>query len=148
MPDEQEGGVDRVRSIVEALGQGGLAELLQAGEVPRPGLTVRAGGGWTLIVAAFPTPATEQLPDPNSCEKDCLALLAASAQPLAAARARKELERRDFGIYSLITVKRALANLHLRRKLIANSRRRPRGYFLPNVLPLLRSAGSRQDTEL
>ena len=73
----------------------------------------------------------------SGCDRDCLALLGSADEPLSAARVRDELEQRGDAIHGLITVKRSLAKLR-RMKLVSNSKKSPRGFFLPDRLPLLR----------
>jgi hypothetical protein len=48
-----------------------------------------------------------------------------------------DLEKRGLGVYAEITVKRSLAKRR-RWQLVANRRRAPRGYYLPENLPLFR----------
>jgi hypothetical protein len=86
---------------------------------------------------AFPTPAESTVPGLTDCDRDCLAYLAAACEPLSAARVRRELEKKRIAIHAEITVKQSLARLkHL--GLLANSRKAPRGYYLPENLPLFR----------
>jgi hypothetical protein len=98
---------------------------------------VEAGGGWTVLVAALPTPAGEDVPGLTDCDRDCLLLLTGAQEPLSAARVCRDLEKRGLGVYAEITVKRALAKLK-RWQLVANRKRAPRGYYLPENLPLFR----------
>jgi hypothetical protein len=86
---------------------------------------------------AVPTPAGEDVPGLTECDRDCLAYLAAACEPLSAARVRRELEKKGIAIHAEITVKRSLARLK-RLGLVANSRKTPRGYYLPENLPLFR----------
>jgi hypothetical protein len=111
-----------------------LAEVRQAGET-RPEAVLHENAGWTILLTVFPTPTSNELPGLTECDRACLVLLAQAQEPLSGYRARKELERRQFGIFGLATVKRSLARLK-RLGLICNSRRRPRGYALPSTLPL------------
>jgi hypothetical protein len=136
MPDLPEGGVDKVRSIVEALTGAGLADLVRAGCATQPDACLKSQDGWCILVAVFPTPTTLDLPSLTDCDRHCLALLAQCSEPLSAVRVRRELERRQVAIYGEVTVKRALARLH-RLGVVTNSRRRPRGYALPDTLPLI-----------
>jgi hypothetical protein len=66
-----------------------------------------------------------------------LLLLTWAQEPLSAARVCRDLERRDLGIYAEITVKRSLAKLK-RWGQLGTRRRAPRGYYLPDNLPLFR----------
>jgi hypothetical protein len=99
--------VDPVRSLVVAHGSACLAELEQSPSVPRAEATLQNGARWTLLVVALPVPAGQDVPGLTECDRDCLALLARSREPLSAARARRELERGTGGIYAEITVKRS-----------------------------------------
>jgi hypothetical protein len=136
MPDI-DGGVDRVRSLVVGHAQSCLADLAGTGAVPRADAAVRAAGGWTVLVVVFPTLPAEGVPGLTECDRDCLGILAQAREPLPAARVRRDLEKRRVGIYAEITVKRSLIRLK-QRGLVANSRRSPRGYYLPENLPLFR----------
>lgn len=86
-------------------------------------------------MAVFPTPAADKDPALTECQRDILALLAQTSEPLSAMRVRRELERSKIGVYSLSTVKRSLARLR-KRTLIINSRRGSRGYSLTDKRPL------------
>jgi hypothetical protein len=77
------------------------------------------------------------VPGLTECDRDCLAFLAAAREPLSAARVRRELEKKDIAIHAEITVKRSLARLK-RLGLVCNRRKAPRGYYLPENLPLFR----------
>jgi hypothetical protein len=142
---EQNPAPNPLTALVNAQVQALLDGLLGAGGTPRPELALQAGGGWTVLVSVFPTrqePAAA--PDLTECERDCLKLLTLTGRPLPADRVCVELEDRGIGVHSEITVKRALANLHRRLHLIANRRKRPRGYYLPesNSTLLLYRAGA------
>jgi hypothetical protein len=126
--------IDRTRAIVSELALAGLARLFQGG-TPCPDSAVEVSGGWTMLVSVFPSP-TDHPVKLNDCERDCLTLLSLKQEHLSAARICKELENRDIGVYAEITIKRSLARLHKQLRLICNSRKRPRGYFLPDKLPL------------
>jgi hypothetical protein len=106
---EQPSGVDRVRSLVSAYAQECLEDLSRAGCVPRADAAVRAGGGWTVLLVASPTPAGDGVPGLTECDRDCLAYLAVACEPLSAARVRRELEKKGIAIHAEITVKRSLA---------------------------------------
>jgi hypothetical protein len=135
MPEQPSSGVDPVRSLVSAYANECLEDLSRAGCVPRADAAVKAGGGWTVLLVAFPTPAGDGVPGLTECDRHCLAYLAAACEPLSAARVCKELERKNIAIHAEITVKRSLARLK-RLGLVANSRKAPRGYYLPERLPL------------
>jgi hypothetical protein len=134
MPDSP---IDPVRSLVVGHGSACLLELEQSAAIPRAEATLQQGTRWALLVLALPVPAGQGIPGLTECDRDCLALLARSNEPLSAARVRRELERGTGGVYAEITVKRSLTRLK-RLGIVCNSRRRPRGYFLPEALPLLR----------
>src|SRR5262245_11242073 len=125
---------DRVRTTTVAAAEALLADLQRLEEPPQPEAVVRAGAGWTVLVVTFPTPGQE-VPGLSECDRDCLKLLAQLKEPYSAARLRKELEKRGIGTWGLITVKRSLAWMK-RMKLVANSRRSPRGYYLEETLPI------------
>jgi hypothetical protein len=131
MPDT----VDPVRSLVVGHGTACLAELERSAAVPRTEAALQSGERWTLLVVALPVPTGQDIPGLTDCDRDCLALLARSCEPLSAARVRRELERGTGGVYAEITVKRSLTKLK-RMRIVSNSRRRPRGYFLSEALPL------------
>jgi hypothetical protein len=134
---EQPSGVDRVRSLVLGHARALADDLTAAGAAPRPEAAVEAGGGWTILVAALPTPAGEDVPELTNCDRDCLLLLTGAQEPLSAARVCRQLDKRGLAVWSLITVKRSLAKLK-RLGLLGNRRRAPRGYYLPDNLPLFR----------
>src|SRR5262249_13743613 len=115
-----------------------LADLAaHAPDTPTPESCVHRAGAWSILLAVFPTPADQRLLKLRDCDRDCLSLLAMYDIPLPAEKIRNLLEGRGIGIYSLITVKRALARLKALR-LIENSKRKQRGYFLLDTLPLFR----------
>jgi hypothetical protein len=134
---EQENREDKVRSLVSGYAQALLLALVRAGERPRPEAASEAGGGWTTLVIAFPTPVEDGLSGLTECDRDCLAFLATAREPFSAARLRNEREKNEVGIHGGITVKRSLTKLK-GRGLVANSRTAPRGYYLPELLPLMR----------
>jgi hypothetical protein len=107
-----------------------LGELLQAG-LSHPDAAVHTGGVWTVLFAVFPSaPEADNTPPLIECDRNCLTLLARMQRPLSGCRICKEIERQGLGIWGVVTVKRSLAKLK-RLDLVCNSRRRPRGYFLP-----------------
>jgi hypothetical protein len=96
----------------------------------------RSGGGWTTLILAFPTPPEDMAAGLSECDRDCLAFLATACRPWSAARLRKQLEKQG-SIYGEITVKRSLARMK-RLGIVFNSRCSPRGYYLPERMPLFR----------
>jgi hypothetical protein len=132
MSEQTPAAPDPLFALVSAQAQAFLASLVQTKEKPRPELALQVGSGWTVLLSVFPTRAVpETRPELTECEHDCLKLLASTRRPMPAERVCIELERQGIGVHSEITVKRALANLHKRLHLIANTRKRPRGYYLP-----------------
>src|SRR5262245_53475556 len=134
---EQPRGVDRVASLVSGHAETCLAELKQAGAVPRAGAAVRSEGGWTVLVLATPTPPAAGLTGLTECDRDCIRLLMMAREPLSGARACRELDDRGIGVHGLYTVKRSLAKLK-RLGVAINSRRSPRGYSFNDDGPLFR----------
>jgi Fe2+ or Zn2+ uptake regulation protein len=72
----------------------------------------------------------EIAPDLTECDRHCLTLLATQQRPISCYQLCKELESRGIGVWGIATVKRSLARLK-RLGAVANSRKRPRGYYLP-----------------
>jgi hypothetical protein len=134
MPEQESS--DRVRTLLEGYAEGCLARLSLTGDAPRPDAVVRESDGRTVLLVTFPTPPGGQMPRLTECDRNCLSYLAAACEPLSAARLRKALEKERSAIHGLITVKRSLSKLK-RMGLVACSRRRPRGHFIPEGLPLL-----------
>ena len=129
---------EHVREVTRAHAESCLAALQTTGEVAQAEAVLRAAGGWSVLLIAFPTPKDEQADVCLSgCEKACLALLGQFSEPIPGLRACAELERRGLGIYGEATVKRALARLKS-LGLVANARKKRRGYFLPESSPLYR----------
>jgi hypothetical protein len=60
-----------------------LFDLAQANETPRPEAAVEAGGGWSVLVLAYPVLPGEDTPVLTDCDRDCLALLAQAQEPLS-----------------------------------------------------------------
>jgi len=85
--------------------------------MPTPGAAVEVGEGWTVLLVAVPTPPADRHAGLSECERDCLTLLAQANEPLSGCRTRTELRR--LGV-------------------VANSRHRPRGCYLPDCPPLFR----------
>jgi hypothetical protein len=131
--------VNRVRSLVGGEAHILLGDLLKAGDAPRLESARLSAEGWTVEVRAFPSSPGEGLEGLSRCEQGCLDLLQQHRAPLPAKLIRKELETRKLGRYSIATVKRALGRLR-KLKVISNTRKAPRGYYLVASLPLVRLA--------
>jgi hypothetical protein len=137
---EQPRGVDRFTSLAEGHAEALLDDLIEAGVVPRQGVTARSRGDWTVVLLAMPTPAAGLLPL-TECDVDCIKLLVGASEPLSGARACRELDRLGIGVHGESTVKRSLARLK-RLGLARNSRRSPRGYSFADAGPLFRRPAS------
>jgi hypothetical protein len=137
MAQPEQAQAEKVRPVLDAHAQACLAALEGSGHAPQPEVVLRAGAGWTLLLIASPTQPEGKEFGLTACDRDCLSLLAQTQEPLSGVRARRELERRRIGIYGVVTVKRSLAKLK-RLGLISNSPTSPRGYYLPESLPLFR----------
>jgi len=138
--------INKVQSLVTGYATGLLTDLSQIDESARAEATVEVTERWVVLVAVVPAkqaPETQQTTT-TECDKDCLALLAQLQRPLSAARLCKELDKRGI-IWAEITVKRSLAKLRS-WGLVSNSRRSPRGYFLPETLPIVLTT-LKQDTK-
>jgi hypothetical protein len=72
---------DRLGSLVAGYAQALLADLTRVGEDPRTEVVSRAGGGWTVLALALPTPPGERPADLTDCNRDCLKLLAGADKP-------------------------------------------------------------------
>jgi hypothetical protein len=119
-----------------------LGDLLKCGDVPRAEAAAVSEGGWCVLVLALPARPGEDTPALSLLERNCLAVLAQAQEPLSAERVRLALKKMPGGgIYSLATVKRALARLR-ELGLVENNARSPRGYYLPDRLPLLARASA------
>jgi len=142
MAQAEQAQAETVRPVVSNHAQACLTGLQQTGERPRAEAALRAGQVWGVLVIAFPTQEEgEGERPPTQCEQDCLALLAQAGKPLSGVRVCRELDKRGLGVYGVATVKRALARLK-RKGLISKSRTSPRGYFLPEALPLYQHLAS------
>jgi hypothetical protein len=113
--------VDRGKSLVDGYANAPLAELVEAGPISRPQATTRTAGEWTVFVIACPKRPGEGVPGLTDCDRDCLACLAQAQRPMPAWTVREELEKVHSRIYGLITVKRSLAKLHRKLKLVSVS---------------------------
>lgn len=136
MEPQPPGEAEPARRDVVAYAEGCAERLAATPDKPHPEAAVRSAGGWTVLVLAYPTPDGPRHVGLTDCDKDCLSLLAQSRAPLSAERVCRDLEKQRIGVYGIATVKRALARLK-RTGLVCNSRRSPRGYYLPELLPLL-----------
>jgi hypothetical protein len=96
---------DRVRPVLIQHAHSCLASLQQTNEKPRSEAALRADGGWTVLVIAYPTANGEESNHTlTPCEADCLALLAQVERRLSGVRIHRELDRRNIGVYGLATV--------------------------------------------
>lgn len=133
--------IDPVASVVSGHAEAVLRDLLllaERGLDPRAFAEVVTLGGWKVRLEVSPAPPEDLVPNLNPCGRAVLSLLWDADSPLSAERVREALEAKGLGIFGLITVKRALRCLHRDHKAIAHSRFRPRGYYLPQRLPLFR----------
>jgi len=71
----------------------------------------------------------------NDCDESILTLLAGRKLTFPASRIRDELESRGLYVCSVDTVKRSLRKLK-ELKLVVCSKRKPRGYKIPDDYPL------------
>lgn len=113
-----------------------IDDLLASRAVPSSAASQAIADGWRVLVIVSPANPAEERTDFSPCERDCLDLLAIATRPLSAAKIRDALEESD-RIHALVTVERAMTRLR-RVGIVSNSGKRPRGYFLPERLPLLR----------
>jgi hypothetical protein len=134
MAQPEQAQAETVRLMLDAHAQACLAALEESGQAPQPEAVLRTAGGWTLLVIASPTQPAGQPLGLTACDRDCLSLLAQTQEPLSGVRVHQQLEKRG-DLHGLITVKRSLAKLKQLR-LVSNSRTAPRGYYLPEKLPL------------
>jgi hypothetical protein len=80
----------------------------------------------------------------TDCDRDCWELIGALTREQQRAGAEaicRLLEDRAFGVYALVTVKRALARLR-RLHLIDYRRKQPAGYWRTDLTPLFESLGT------
>ena len=124
-----------LQELVTSHTQALLADLPEAG-APQHTAALDSAHGWTVLLAIFPTREKLEATNLTPCDKDCLSILATSEEPLSGARARLEMKKRGWRRWGLATVKRSLAKLK-KLGLVANNRRRPRGYYLEEAMPLL-----------
>jgi hypothetical protein len=89
-----------------------------------------AGKSLAVVLLTLPPPEEGSV-ILSDCERDVVTLLVALPEPASAEKIRDTLEDEHIGIWSLRTVKRALKRLMGEDiKLVANSKKRPRGYYL------------------
>src|SRR4051794_23768897 len=136
MPEQHEEG-ERAPSCAERYARECVLELSRSAEARRVEGSLQEADGLTVLGLVLPTPADSLPGGLSECAVDCLRLLAVVKEPLSAERIRKELDRRDIGVYSIATVKRHLARLR-RLQIVSNYPKRPRGYYLPEAQPILR----------
>lgn len=113
-----------------------LADLQATGRI-RAEVIVESGGGVTVLLIVFPTPDARLQPGLTPCERGGLQVLAQAkqGQVLSAPRIRDTLENQKLGIWGEVTVKRSLLVLK-RLGLLCSSRKKPRGYWLADTIPL------------
>jgi hypothetical protein len=128
---------DRAASVASAHAGAVLDDLHPTGEPPHAAAATASAHGWSVVVIV--TPAGDGLDGLSECDRDCLKLLAQLTVPMSAVRVRKEMERRGVGVWGIATVKRSLSRLR-RLRLISNSKRGERGYFLPETSPIVGKA--------
>jgi hypothetical protein len=92
-----------------------------------------------LLSPPSPSLPDHDAPDLTECDQAVLTLLAGRNINVPAPRIRDELEIRGLYVCSLDTIKRSLRKLKGLR-LIVSSKRKPRGYHLPDDIPLFLSA--------
>jgi hypothetical protein len=141
---------DPTRALLAKYAQACLEELLRGNGGPRRGSVSKSVRGLSVRVSVSPTPAPRRPKQPaadglrlTECERDCWELLgelSRQQQRAGAESVRERLEARG-AVHSLISVKRALANLHKRLRLLCYSRRRPSGYWRPDITPLFQPGG-------
>jgi hypothetical protein len=133
---------DRAVALASAYALQAVEDLHASKDAPHNASGVATAHGWNVLVIVAPaTPCQDERPDLLSeCDRDCLAQLAQAKEPLSGVRVRRGLEKGGIGVWGIATVKRSLAKLR-RLKLVSNSRRGARGYFLPETAPIVRKAG-------
>jgi hypothetical protein len=131
---EQKPG-DDAQSLVDKHARACLADFLHVEGGSCPAVAITRCPGATVIVAAFPPVPDHDAPDLSECDQAVLTLLAGRTINVPAPRIRDELETRGLYVCSLDTIKRSLRKLKGLR-LIVSSKRKPRGYHLPDDIPL------------
>jgi hypothetical protein len=131
---------DRAASLASAYAVQAVEDLHASKDSPHAAAGTATAHGWNVVVIVTPAAPGDGLDHLTQCDRDCLALLAQCSLPVPVVRVRKLLEQRGIGVWGEATVKRSLARLR-RLKLVSNSRRGQRGYFLPESSPIVRKAG-------
>jgi hypothetical protein len=139
MSQQKLGDGVQVQSLVDKHARACLAEFLRAETGSGPVVSIVRSPGATVVVAAFSPLPDHDAPDLTECDQAVLTLLAGKHITFPAQRIRDELETRGLYICSLDTIKRSLRKLKGLR-LIVSSKRKPRGYHLPDDIPLFLSA--------
>src|SRR5271165_5480495 len=88
---------ESVRPTVCGHAEACLETLLLSGASPQAEAAVRTAGGWTVLLAVFPTPGGVSNSVLTESDCDCLKLLSQLSRPLSGARVCKELEARHIG---------------------------------------------------
>jgi hypothetical protein len=130
---------DRAACLATGAASSILDDLKVTSESPHSASATASAHGWSVVVIVTPAAPGDGLDHLTRCDRDCLALLAQATAPLSGRRVRKEMEGRGVGVWGLVTVKRSLAKLR-RLRLVSNSKRGQRGYFLPETSPVVRKA--------
>jgi len=130
-----------VQSLLDEHARACLAEFLESQDKPRPVVSIIRSPNATVIVAAFSPLPDHDAPDLTECDQAILTLLAGRNINVPARRIRNELETRGLYVCSLDTIKRSLCKLKALR-LVVSSKKKPRGYHLPDDLPLFSSNGT------
>src|SRR5262245_11077199 len=112
-----------------------LVDFLREESSSRPVVAIVRSPGATVMVAVFPSLPDCDAPDLSECDQAVLTLLAGKHFTFPAQRIRDELEIRGLYVCSLDTIKRSLQKLKGLR-LVVSSKRKPRGYHLPDDIPL------------
>jgi hypothetical protein len=148
---EQKKREDPTRDLLAKHAQACLEELLRQNGRSRRGSVSRSAKGLSVRVTVSPTPAPRRPKEAaadglrlTECERDCWELigeLSRQQQRAGADYIRETLEARG-SVYARVSVKRALARLHKHLNLLCYSRRRPSGYWRPDITPLFQPGGN------
>lgn len=130
--------INPLSSLTDGYARSLLDDLQKAGTEPRARVCTLTLGGWKGRVEVSPAPPAELVPGLNPCGRAVLTLLWDAEGPLSVERVREALEDRKLGLFGEVTVRRALRLLHREHKVVCLSTHRPRGYYLPQRLPLFR----------
>src|SRR4051794_14864263 len=139
MPTMDAVAFDRAASLASAYALQAVEDLHAGKDMPHAAAGTATAHGWSVVVIVTPAAPGDGLDHLTQCDRDCLALLAQATAPLSGHRVRKAMEGRGVGVWGLVTVKRSLAKLR-RLRLVSNSRRGQRGYFLVETAPIIRKA--------